>query len=114
MGGRRERAGREPRAALITAFGFGLVHGFGLSFALQPTQQFAGSHPLASLASFNGGVELGLVMALAIAVPALTVVVSRPGAERAATLVLSILLAHAGWHWMTAAPTCCGWPSGPR
>ena len=86
----------------ITAFGFGLVHGFGLSFALQPTQQFAGSHLLVSLAAFNGGVELGLVMALAIAVPALTVVVSRPGAERAATLVLSILLAHAGWHWMTA------------
>src|SRR6266480_52744 len=43
----------------IIAFGFGLVHGFGFSFALRQTLQFAGSHLLASLLSFNVGVELG-------------------------------------------------------
>ena len=46
------------RRWMIT-FGFGLVHGFGFSFALRQTMQFAGSHLLASLLSFNVGVELG-------------------------------------------------------
>ena len=45
------------RRWMIT-FGFGLVHGFGFSFALRQTMQFAGSHLLASLLSFNIGVEL--------------------------------------------------------
>ena len=35
------------------AFGFGLIHGFGFSFALRETLQFAGSHLLTSLLSFN-------------------------------------------------------------
>ena len=46
------------RRWMIT-FGFGLVHGFGFSFALRQTLQFAGSHLLTSLLSFNIGVELG-------------------------------------------------------
>ena len=33
----------------MVAFGFGLVHGFGFSFALRDTLQFAGSHLLTSL-----------------------------------------------------------------
>jgi len=41
----------------IIAFGFGLVHGFGFSFALRETLQFAGSHLLTSLLAFNLGVE---------------------------------------------------------
>src|SRR5581483_11352514 len=40
----------------MIAFGFGLVHGFGFSFALRQTLQFAGSHLLLSLVSFNLGV----------------------------------------------------------
>ena len=43
----------------MVAFGFGLVHGFGFSFALRETLQFAGAHLLTSLLSFNVGVELG-------------------------------------------------------
>jgi len=35
------------------------VHGFGFSFALRESLQFAGSHLLTSLLSFNVGVELG-------------------------------------------------------
>ena len=45
----------------MIAFGFGLVHGFGFSFALRETLQFAGSHLLTSLLSFNIGVELGQI-----------------------------------------------------
>ena len=55
----------------MIAFGFGLVHGFGFSFALRETLQFAGSHLLTSLLAFNIGVELGQLLVLALLVPAL-------------------------------------------
>ena len=55
----------------MITFGFGLVHGFGFSFALRETLQFAGSHLLASLVSFNIGVEIGQIFVLAMMVPAL-------------------------------------------
>ena len=42
----------------LIAFGFGLVHGFGFSFALRESMQFAGRHLAASLVSFNGRKEL--------------------------------------------------------
>jgi hypothetical protein len=64
------------RRWLIT-FAFGLVHGFGFSFALRETLQFAGSHLLTSLLAFNLGVELGQLLVLAIAVPALAVLFRR-------------------------------------
>ena len=51
--------GLQPSAPWITAFGFGLVHGFGFSFALRERLQFAGSHLFDSLLAFNIGVELG-------------------------------------------------------
>jgi hypothetical protein len=43
----------------IIAFFFGLVHGFGFSFALKETLQFAGTHLVTSLLAFNVGVEPG-------------------------------------------------------
>ena len=55
----------------MMAFAFGLVHGFGFSFALRETLQFAGSHLLTSLLAFNVGVELGQLFVLALLVPAL-------------------------------------------
>ena len=57
------------RRWMIT-FGFGLVHGFGFSFALRQTLQFAGSHLLTSLLSFNVGVELGQLLVLVLLIPA--------------------------------------------
>jgi len=50
----------------IITFGFGLVHGFGFSFALRETLQFAGSHLLTSLLAFNLGVELGQLLVLVL------------------------------------------------
>jgi hypothetical protein len=82
------------------AFGFGLVHGFGFSFALRETLQFAGAHLLASLLSFNVGVELGQLLVLAVMVPALNAFFSYAVAERLGTIVLSVMVAHTGWHWM--------------
>lgn len=84
----------------MIAFGFGLVHGFGFSFALRQTLQFAGSHLLLSLVSFNLGVELGQLMVLAILIPALYVLFRFVVEPRMGTIILSAFIAHTGWHWM--------------
>jgi hypothetical protein len=86
------------RRWMIT-FAFGLVHGFGFSFALRETLQFAGSHLLTSLVSFNIGVELGQLLVLAVLVPALEILFRLVVAERTGTIILSALVAHTGWHW---------------
>jgi hypothetical protein len=88
------------RRWLIT-FGFGLVHGFGFSFALKQTLQFAGSHLLTSLLSFNIGVELGQLLVLSLLIPALDILFARVVQERMGTIILSGIVAHTGWHWMT-------------
>ena len=84
----------------LIAFCFGLVHGFGFSFALRDTLQFAGSHLMTSLLSFNVGVELGQLFVLAIAIPALSALFKYVVAERLGTILLSALVAHSAWHWM--------------
>jgi hypothetical protein len=87
------------RRALL-AFGFGLVHGFGFSFALRESLQFAGSHLLTSLFAFNVGVELGQLFVLALTIPALALLFKYGVAERMATIILSAFVAHTAWHWM--------------
>jgi hypothetical protein len=84
----------------MVAFGFGLVHGFGFSFALKQTMQFAGSHLLTSLLSFNVGVELGQLLMLLLFIPALELLFRLVVAERIGTIILSALVTHTAWHWM--------------
>ncbi|HYT22026.1 MAG TPA: HupE/UreJ family protein [Candidatus Polarisedimenticolia bacterium] len=84
----------------MMAFGFGLVHGFGFSFALRESLQFAGSHLLTSLLSFNVGVELGQLLVLILLIPALQLLFRYAVAERTGAIILSALVAHTGWHWM--------------
>jgi hypothetical protein len=84
----------------VIAFGFGLVHGFGFSFALRETLQFAGSHLLTSLLSFNVGVELGQLLVLALLVPVLELLFRFGLQERMGAILLSAFVAHTGWHWM--------------
>ena len=84
----------------IITFGFGLVHGFGFSFALRETMQFAGSHMLASLLSFNVGVELGQLLVLVLLIPALELLFRFVVSERMGTVILSALICHTAWHWM--------------
>ncbi|HET7620181.1 MAG TPA: HupE/UreJ family protein [Vicinamibacterales bacterium] len=83
----------------MIAFGFGLVHGFGFSFALRETLQFAGSHLLTSLLAFNVGVEAGQLAVLALLVPALQLLFRYVVAERMGIVILSALVAHTAWHW---------------
>ena len=89
------------RRRWIITFAFGLVHGFGFSFALRDTLQFAGSHLLTSLLSFNVGVELGQLLVLVLPVPVLDLLFRFAVPERIGTVVLSALVAHTGWHWLT-------------
>ena len=89
------------RRRWIITFAFGLVHGFGFSFALRETLQLAGSHVLTSLLAFNVGVEIGQLVVLALLVPALELLFRFGFAERIGTIILSALVAHTGWHWLT-------------
>ena len=88
------------RRRWVVAFGFGLVHGFGFSFALRETLQFAGSHLLTSLLSFNIGVELGQLLVIALCVPALELLFRYGVNERMGTILISALVAHTSLHWM--------------
>ena len=92
-------AGSTQRRWMI-AFGFGLVHGFGFSFALRQSLQFAGSHLLTSLLSFNIGVELGQLLVLILLIPVLQLFFRYAVAERMGTIILSAIVAHTAWHWM--------------
>jgi hypothetical protein len=89
-----------PDRRWVVAFGFGLVHGFAFSFALRDAMQFAGGHLATALLAFNVGVELGQLLVVAVAVPALALLFRRAVPERAGTLVLSALVAHTAWHWL--------------
>ncbi len=85
----------------MVAFGFGLVHGFGFSFLLSESMQFAGSHLFTSLLSFNLGVEFGQLFILILVLPLLNLLFKYVVAEKAGSILLSALVAHSGWHWMT-------------
>lgn len=104
-------AGRNHR--WIVALVFGLFHGLGFAIALQETLQFAGSHPIAALVAYNVGLELGTIIILAIVLPTFNLLFSQVVAERAGTIVASVLIGHVGWHWMTerfAVARLSGWP----
>jgi len=91
--------GPRLRRRWMIAFGFGLVHGFGFAYGLQQLLQFAGAHLVTSLLAFNVGVELGQLLVLIVAIPALDFVF-RHAPERVATIVLSLLVGHTAWHWL--------------
>ena len=93
---RRPAAGRHRWTA---AFGFGLIHGFGFSFALSESLQFAGSHLVTSLLAFNVGVELGQLLVLLLLIPLMDFVFRRLPDERWGIILVSALIVHTAWHW---------------
>jgi HupE / UreJ protein len=84
----------------IIAFAFGVVHGFGFSFALKESLQFAGDHLLTALFGFNLGVEIGQIAVLVVLIPALDLLFRYVIAEWLGVIILSALVAHTAWHWM--------------
>jgi len=95
-----DRASAALHRRWAMAFGFGLVHGFGFSFALKETLQFAGSHLVTSLVSFNLGVELGQVAVLIVVLPLLAFVFRYVVAEWLGIVLASAIVAHTAWHWL--------------
>jgi len=93
-------SGRALKRRWLVTFAFGLVHGFGFSFGLRQTLQYAGSHLLTSLLSFNVGVELGQLLVLVLLIPALDLLFRYVVAERMGTIILSAIVGHTAWHWM--------------
>jgi len=86
------------RWAATTAFG--LVHGFGFSFALREQLQFAGAHLLTSLLAFNVGVEIAQVVVIVSAATAVTLAFRRLSSPRVGAIVVSAVAAHTGWDWL--------------
>jgi hypothetical protein len=62
--GFRRHLNREPPNLLLVIFGFGLIHGFGLSTRLQQLP-LGESGLILRILSFNVGVEVGQIIALA-------------------------------------------------
>ncbi len=92
--------GSNTQRRWIVTFAFGIVHGFGFSFLLRESLQFAGDHLLTSLLAFNLGIEIGQLMLLVMLVPALGLLFRHALPERLGIIILSALVAHTGWHWM--------------
>jgi len=106
--------GVDLRRRLVLTGMFGLVHGFGFSYGLQEQLQFAGSHLLVSLFSFNVGIEVGQILVLCAMIPALALVRRYVLVGRLGTIILSAIVAHTAWHWMSErwdALTKVPWPS---
>jgi hypothetical protein len=95
-----DRVGGDVARRWIVAFAFGIVHGFGFSFALRESLQFAGDHLLVALFGFNLGVEIGQLAVLLVLVPALGLLFRFVVAEKLGIIILSALVVHTAWHWM--------------
>ena len=94
------RLGDDISRRWIIAFAFGLVHGFGFSFALRESLQFAGNHLMTALFGFNVGVEIGQIAVLLVLIPALDLIFRYMIREWLGVIIMSALIAHVAWHWM--------------
>jgi len=106
--------GVDMRRRVLLTMLFGLIHGFGFSYGLREQLQFAGGHLIVSLFAFNVGIEIGQIMVLAVMLPFLALVTRYVLPGRVGTIILSAILAHAGWHWMSErwdALESVRWPS---
>ena len=94
--------GAQLQRRWIVTFGLGLIHGFGFSFALSESLQFAGRHLVLSLLSFNVGVEIGQILVLVILIPLLDFLFRTVMAEKIGSILISAIVLHTSWHWFTA------------
>ncbi len=96
LGGRKDRIGWN-RIAVV--FGFGLLHGLGFASVL--SEFGLGNHFVASLISFNIGVELGQLSVIAVAFLLLGLPFgSKPFYRRAVVIPGSLIIAAIGAYWV--------------
>jgi hypothetical protein len=79
---------------------FGLILGFGFAQLLAERLQFAGAHSQLALWFYALGLDLGALLAFALAFVGLALILRGARAGRIGIIVLSALVAHASWHWM--------------
>jgi hypothetical protein len=82
-------------AAMVGALG-----GFGLGRLLIDAGQFAGTHTLVAVVSFNVGIALGEVVSLTLAFFALRLLFAAVLGPLLGVIVLSAVAGHASWHGM--------------
>ena len=93
---------RDTRRSMqsATVFGFGLVHGLGLSYALSAMADTAGSALLVRVLWFNVGVELGQLLVVLVAMPGLWWAWRRPAYRGALNWVVGLGLTAFGSYWL--------------
>jgi hypothetical protein len=89
-----------PRRRALLALGAGAVFGFVCASRLEATIAFGGAHPAASRLAFGAGTLLATAGAVALLVPALTLLFSRARAERIERIIVSALAADTAWNWL--------------
>lgn len=90
MDGFKKLFGFQPSTKLAVLF-FGLFHGFGLATKLQQLD-LSRNGLVANILSFNVGVEIGQVLALAVVLIALSIWRTRPGYLRHAFTTNTVLM----------------------
>lgn len=95
------RRGDNGKARCWLAFGFGLIHGFGLAGALRDAGLGATVQTMATgLFSFNIGVESGQLAVAAVFLAVLWQLRKHPAIERYATQTVSIAVIALGSWWL--------------
>lgn len=84
----------------IGSFWFGIIHGFGFSFGLKESLQFAGDHLLASLFAFNLGIELAQIIFILCAMFVIRQIYARLASQGMALILFSALIGHTALHWL--------------
>jgi hypothetical protein len=93
--------GRSGGTRWWLVFGFGLVHGFGFAGALTELGLGASARDVAvALFSFNAGVELGQLAAVAVMLPLVWMIRSRPAWHTRLQPACSMIIAAAGAGWL--------------
>jgi hypothetical protein len=82
----------------VTAFSFGLLQGFGFSFALRNSLQFAGAHLLTAVLSFDAGINVAQLIVLIALLVGLELLFRIGVGERVGGIILSALAIHPSWH----------------
>jgi hypothetical protein len=79
---------------------FGFALGFEFAKLLAGRLQFAGDHSQIALWFFAFGIDLGVLLTLALAFVGLALILRGVRAGRIGVIVLSAIVAHTAWHWM--------------